>query len=207
MSGPIDDEGSFAQGRQALLEALQSLEQRAHDRAEQMVRDAERASRQLTLDSEQRAYQVTSEADERARRTIADAEQRAKQVTLDAAQRLAELEQQLVEVRDNLEGARVQLEEQLVAVRGQVEVARASINTVRERLATGGTARGSPSPRLSIPPLSSERTAEEPSPPPPALNDLRAAVDALKRPRRAEVADAETDTEGASPEEPRAAER
>ena len=67
--GPQDDEGSFAAGRQSLLDALQSLEQRAHDRAERMVRDAERAARQLTLDSEQRAYQLTSEAEERARQT------------------------------------------------------------------------------------------------------------------------------------------
>jgi len=51
-----DDEGSFAAGRQALLDALQSLEQRAHERAERMVREAERTARQLSLDSEQRAY-------------------------------------------------------------------------------------------------------------------------------------------------------
>jgi hypothetical protein len=182
-----EDEGSFAAGRQALLEALQSLEQRAHDRAESMVRDAERRARQITHDSEQHAYQVTTEADERARQAIADAEQRAKQVTLEAAQRLADLEAELTEVRDNLEVARVQLQEQIVAVRGQVEVARASLNTVRERLTTGGGRAGSSETRtsvsrLSIPPLSSER--EEP---PASLNDLRAAVDALKKPRRGEA--------------------
>jgi hypothetical protein len=195
-----EDEGSFASGRQALLEALQSLEQRAHDRAERMVRDAERTARQITHDSEQRAYQLTTEADERARQTITDAEQRAKQVTLEAAQRLADLEQELTEVRDNLEAARVQLEEQIVAVRGQVEVARASLNTVRERLATGSGRSvsmeprlGQPTtPRLTIPPLTSER--EEPT-----LNDLRAAVDALKRPRKGEQVAEEPDEDEATP--------
>jgi len=192
-----EDEGSFAAGRQALLEALQSLEQRAHDRAEQMVRDAERRARQVTHDSEQRAYQVTSEAEERARQTLVDAELRAKQVTLDAVQRLAELEQELTEVRDNLEAARVQLEEQVVAVRGEVEVARASLNTIRERLNTGGSRvvepRPSlgppPAPRLTIPPLTSDEPVSGPT-----LNDLRAAVDALKKPRRGEqVAEAPAD--------------
>jgi hypothetical protein len=194
VSVPIEDEGSFAAGRQALLDALQSLEQRAHDRAESTMRDAERAARQLTLESEQRAYQVTSDAEQRARQLVSDAEQRAKQVTLEAAQRLAELEQQLVEVRDNLETARAQLEEQIVSVRGQVEVARANLNTVRERLTAGGGSIGrlfesrlapSVAPRLSIPPLTSER--DNPAPnvvPAPTMNDLRAAVDALKRSRR-----------------------
>jgi hypothetical protein len=189
-----DDEGSFAAGRQALLEALTSLEQRAHDRAERMVRDAERAARQLALESEQRAYQLTSEAEERARLMIADADQRAKQVTLEAAQRLADLEQQLSEVRDNLEMARVTLEQQVVSVRGQVEVARASLNTVREKLTTGGGGRvpeaqprANPLPRVAIAPLSSEippaRLEEVAG---PSLNDLRAAVDALKKPRKTE---------------------
>jgi vacuolar-type H+-ATPase subunit H len=191
-----DDEGSFAAGRQALLEALTSLEQRAHDRAERMVRDAERSARQLALESEQRAYQLTAEAEERARGMIADADQRAKQVTLEAAQRLAELEQQLSEVRDNLEAARVTLEQQVVSVRGQVEVARASLNTVREKLTTAGGGRvpeaqprNNPLPRVTIAPLSSEappaRLEEVAG---PSLNDLRAAVDALKKPRRPELA-------------------
>ncbi len=167
-----------------------------------MVRDAERRARQVTHDSEQRAYQLTTETDERIRQLITDAEQRAKQVTLEAAQRLADLEQELTEVRDNLESARVQLEEQIVAVRGQVEVARASLNTVRERLTTGGGTRinveprQGVAPRLSIPPLSSEREEAAPG---PTLSDLRAAVDALKRPRRGEQvneADEEDDEEG-----------
>lgn len=189
-----DDEGSFAAGRQALLEALTSLEQRAHDRAERMVRDAERAARQLALESEQRAYQLTAEAEERARGMIAEADQRAKGVTMEAAQRLAELEQQLSEVRDNLEAARVQLEHQVVSVSGQVEVARASLNTVREKLATGGGGRvpetqprPNPLPRVTIAPLSSETTpARLEDVAGPTLNDLRAAVDALKKPRRQE---------------------
>jgi len=134
VSVPLDDEGSFSAGRQALLDALQSLEQRAHDRAERMVRDAERTARQLTLDSEQRAYQLTTEAEERARQILSEAEQRAKQVTLDTASRLADLEQQLGEVRDNMEAARAQIEDQVVSVRGQVEVARASLNTIRQQL-------------------------------------------------------------------------
>jgi hypothetical protein len=192
VSVPQDDEGSFAAGRQALLEALTSLEQRAQDRAERMVRDAERAARQLALESEQRAYQLTGEAEERARRTIAEAEQRARQVTLEAAQRLADLEQQLTEVGDNLESARAQIEEQVVAIRGQMELARASLNTVRQQLTSGGsrvpeapTVRANV-PRVSIPPLSSPETAalaarEEVGA--PTLNDLRAAVDALKKPR------------------------
>ncbi len=200
MSLSTEDEGSFAAGRQALLEALQSLEQRAHDRAENMVREAERRARQITHDSEQRAYQLNTEVDERVRQLLGDAEQRAKQVTLDAAQRLADLEQELTEVRDNLEIARGQLEEQIVAVRGQVEVARASLNTVRERLSASGgrsiaeTRPGAPTtPRLSIPPLSSEREQAVPG---PTLSDLRAAVDALKRPRRGEQVN-----EGANEEE------
>jgi hypothetical protein len=194
--GPQDDEGSFAAGRQSLLDALQSLEQRAHDRAERMVRDAERTARQLTLDSEQRAYQLISEAEERARQTLADAEQRGKQMTLEAAQRLADLEQQLTELRDNLGFARAQIEEQVVAVSGQVELARASLNTVRQQLTGAGRVveavpRVNPLPRPSLPRLSSESAAYV-SPPHvpevagPNLNDLRAAVDALKKPRRPE---------------------
>jgi DNA repair exonuclease SbcCD ATPase subunit len=200
-----DDEGSFSAGRQALLDALQSLEQRAHDRAERMVRDAERTARQLTLDSEQRAYQLTSEAEERARQTLTEAEQRAKQVTLEAAQRLADLEQQLSEVRDSLESARSQIEEQVVSIRGQVEVARASLNTVRQQLTAGGgriveaQTRINPVPRPTVPRLA----PESPSPAArveevvgPSLNDLRAAVDALKKPRRAEsFNDAPSETE------------
>ena len=198
----MDDEGSFAAGRQALLDALQSLEQRAHDRAERMLRDAERTARQLTLDSEQRAYQLTTEAEERARQALVDAEQRAKQVTLETASRLAELEQQLAEVRDQLEAARAQIEEQVVSVRGQVEVARASLNTIRQQLTSGATARPAeaaprtnPVPRPSVPRLPPEPSAvagarmerqrleEEVA---PSLNDLRAAVDALKQPHRVE---------------------
>jgi len=190
---PPYDEGSFAAGRQALLEALSTLEQRAQDRAERMVRDAERSARQLSLESEQRAYQLTTEAEERARRTIADAEQRAKQVTLEAAQKLADLEQQLTEVRDNLDSARAQIEEQVVAIRGQMEVARASLNTVRQQLTSGSTAApreaaeprpSGPLPRVTIPPLSGEAPREDVVG--PSLNDLRAAVDALKRPVRPE---------------------
>jgi hypothetical protein len=147
----------------------------------------------LTLESEQRAYQLTSEAEERVRLMIADADQRAKEVTLEAAQRLADLEQQLIEVRDNMEAARVQLEQQVVSVRGQVELARASLNTVREKLTTVGARvaelqpRANPMPRVTIAPLSSEtppaRLEEVAG---PSLNDLRAAVDALKKPRRPE---------------------
>jgi hypothetical protein len=203
-----EDEGSFAAGRQSLLEALQSLEQRAHDRAERMVREAERAARQITHDSEQRAYQVTAEADERARQMLSDADTRARQVTLEASQRLADLEQQLSEVSENLEAARVQLEEQVVAVRGQVEVARASLATVRERLTTGGNravdtrpALTAPlPPRVVIPPLSSDRDESSSG---PTLNDLRAAVDALKKPRRGEqVAEAPDEAGVTSDEEP-----
>jgi chromosome segregation ATPase len=191
-----DDEGSFAAGRQALLEALSTLEQRAQDRAERMVRDAERGARQLSLESEQRAYQLTTEAEERARRTIADAEQRAKQVTLDAAQRLADLEQQLTEVRDNLESARAQIEEQVTAIRGQMEVARASLNTVRQQLTSSApnarpnteslATRPTPLPRMNIPPLTTTEPARE-DVTGPTLSDLRAAVDALKRPVRPET--------------------
>src|SRR6266536_3687369 len=83
---------------------------------------------------------------------------------------------------------------------GQVEVARASLNTVRERLSASGgrsiaeTRPGAPTtPRLSIPPLSSEREQAVPG---PTLSDLRAAVDALKRPRRGEQVN-----EGANEEE------
>jgi DNA repair exonuclease SbcCD ATPase subunit len=197
-----DDEGSFAAGRQALLDALQSLEQRAHDRAERMVREAERTARQLTLDSEQRAYQLTSEAEERARQTITSAEQRAKQVTLETAQRLAELEQHMSDLRDNLDATRAQIEEQVVAVRGQVEMVRASLNTVRQQLASGGTPRMAEAPQRTnpVPRPSTPRLAPEPATAVAAaatsmsprdetsLNDLRAAVDALKKPLRVEPA-------------------
>jgi uncharacterized coiled-coil protein SlyX len=166
-----------------------------------MVREAERAARQITHDSEQRAYQVAAEADERARQMLTDADLRARQVTLEAAQRLADLEQQLNEVSDNLEAARVQLEEQVVAVRGQVEVARASLGTVRERLTTGSNrvadTRPSltppPAPRVVIPPLSSDREEIVGG---PTLNDLRAAVDALKKPRRGEQVAEAPDEQG-----------
>jgi hypothetical protein len=157
-----------------------------------MLREAERAARQLTHESEQRAYQLTTEAEERARQTLTDAEQRSKQVTLEAAQRVAELELQLTEVRDNLESARAQIEEQVTSIRGQVEMARATLNTMRQQLASGSAravesnpVRPTPLPRMTIPPLSVSEPppAEEPS---QSLNDLRAAVDALKRPRRVE---------------------
>jgi chromosome segregation ATPase len=187
--GLHDDEGSFAAGRQSLLDALQSLEQRTHERAERTVREAERAARQLALDSEQRAYQVTADAEERARQMLAEAEQRVKQITTEAAQRLADLEQQLTEVRDNLEFARAQMEEQVVTVSGRVEVARASLNTVRQQLTTGaGRAvepmpKNNPMPRPTIPRLSADTATTAPN-----LNDLRAAVDALKKPRKVEPA-------------------
>ena len=207
MSVPQDDEGSFAAGRQALLEALTSLEQRAQDRAERMVRDAERAARQLALESEQRAYQLTGEAEERARRTIAEAEQRARQVTLEAAQRLADLEQQLTEVGDNLESARAQIEEQVVAIRGQMELARASLNTVRQQLTSGGprvpeaaTTRATPVPRVSIPPLSTPESPVREDVPAPTLNDLRAAVDALKKPRLPDTVEPQPEPASRAPE-------
>jgi hypothetical protein len=214
--GPQDDEGSFAAGRQSLLDALTSLEQRAKERAERMVRDAERAARQLNLDSEQRAYQVISEAEERARQTLADAELRGKQMTVEAAQRLTDLELQLAEVRDNLGMARAQLEDQIVLVSGQVELARASLNTVRQQLTGPGraaepTPRANPLPRPIIPRLSAETAVAPPPPPPvaeaaaPNLNELRAAVDALKKPRRAEhVADPapNNDTNETTPKTP-----
>jgi hypothetical protein len=209
VSVPQDDEGSFAAGRQALLEALTSLEQRAQDRAERMVRDAERAARQLALESEQRAYQLTGEAEERARRTIAEAEQRARQVTLEAAQRLADLEQQLTEVGDNLESARAQIEEQVVAIRGQMELARASLNTVRQQLTSGGprvpeaatSSRPTPVPRVSIPPLSiPESASAREEVPAPTLNDLRAAVDALKKPRLPDTVEPQVEPVSRAPE-------
>jgi hypothetical protein len=197
VSVQVEDEGSFAAGRQALLDALQTLEQRAHERAERMVRDAERTARQLTLDSEQRAYQLTSEAEERARQTVADAEARAKQVSFEAATRLAELEQQLAQVRDHLEGARAQIEEQVVSVRGQVELMRATLNTVRQQLTSGASTRPgdaptrvNPVPRPSVPRLTPDptnvarqRVEEEVA---PQLSDLRAAVDALRQPMHPE---------------------
>ena len=186
VSVPQDDEGSFAAGRQALLEALTSLEQRAQDRAERMVRDAERAARQLALESEQRA----------------------RQVTLEAAQRLADLEQQLTEVGDNLESARAQIEEQVVAIRGQMELARASLNTVRQQLTSGGprvpeaaTTRATPVPRVSIPPLSTpESASQREEVPAPTLNDLRAAVDALKKPRLPDAAEPQVEPASRAPE-------
>jgi hypothetical protein len=189
--GPQDDEGSFAAGRQSLLDALQSLEQRAHERSERMVRDAERTARQLSIDSEQRARQVISEAEERSRQTLGDAELRAKQISVEAAQRVAEIEQQLIEVRDNLEFARAQIEEQVVSVSGQVELARATLNTVRQQLTTGAgrvveaVPRTNPLPRPTIPRLSSSESASSAADVAgPNLNDLRAAVDALKKPAR-----------------------
>jgi len=139
-------------------------------------------------------------------------------VTLDTASRLADLEQQLSEVRDNLESARAQIEEQVVSVRGQVEMARASLNTIRQQLTSGGNTRPAepaqrinPVPRPTVPRLSEtpaaqarmerQRIEEEVA---PSLNDLRAAVDALKRPRRVEpsneTASEETPHEGASEE-------
>jgi vacuolar-type H+-ATPase subunit H len=201
---PLDDE-SFAAGRQALLDALQGLEQRAHDRAERTLRDAEQHARQVILDSEAHAHQVTADAEARAERLVSDAEQRARQVTLEAAQRVGELEQQLAEVRDNLELARAQLEEQFVAIHGLVEVARANLNTARERVSSSPRIPEPRGPtRVSIPPLSSQvRPPEPPRGPEPArasapstppaeealgasLNDLRATVEGLKRPRRGE---------------------
>src|SRR5215216_6150049 len=73
-----------------------------------------------------------------------------------------------------------------------MEVARASLNTVRQQLTSGGgrvaeppqPRTNNPLPRVTIPPLSVEAQREEV--PSPALNDLRAAVDALKKPRRPE---------------------
>jgi multidrug efflux pump subunit AcrA (membrane-fusion protein) len=196
---PLDDE-SFAAGRQALLDALQGLEQRAHDRAERTLREAEQHARQVILDSETHAQKVTAEAEARAERLVSEAEQRARQITLEAAQRVAELEQQLAEVRDNLESARSQLEEQFVAIHGMVEVARANLNTARERASSGTRISEPRGPaRLSIPPLSSQVRPATPGPGPgpvavPAeesalgatLNELRATVEGLKRPRRGE---------------------
>jgi V/A-type H+-transporting ATPase subunit G/H len=200
---PLDDE-SFAAGRQALLDALQGLERRAQDRAERTLRDAEQRARQLIIESEARAQQVTRDAESRADRLVTEAEQRARQVTLEAAQRVAELEQQLSEVRDNVELARTQLEEQFVAIHGMVEVARANLATARERASSAP--RRTPEPRgqarVSIPPLSSQvraasgdlATAAAPSSQPSpeeaalsaSLNDLRTTVEGLKRPRRGE---------------------
>jgi DNA-binding protein H-NS len=129
---------------------------------------------------------------------LTDAEQRAKQVSLETASRLADLEQQLAEVRDQLESARAHIEEQVVSVRGQVEVARASLNTIRQQLTSAAATRSSPSaeptartnpvPRPTVPrlgpdmyaPSARARMEEEVA---PTINDLRAAVDALKRPR------------------------
>ena len=194
---PLDDE-SFAAGRQALLDALQGLEQRAHDRAERTLREAEQHARQVILDSETHAQKVTAEAEARAERLVSEAEQRARQITLEAGQRVAELEQQLAEVRDNLESARSQLEEQFVAIHGMVEVARANLNTARERASSGTRIAEPRGPaRLSIPPLSSQVRPATPAPGPVAapaeesalgatLNELRATVEGLKRPRRGE---------------------
>jgi hypothetical protein len=94
-------------------------------------------------------------------------------------------------VRDQLESARAQIEEQVVAVRGQVEMARASVNTIRQQLASGSSTRTeqaprvNPVPRPSVPPrLAPEPRVEEDVA--PTLSDLRAAVDALRQPRRPE---------------------
>jgi hypothetical protein len=168
---PLDDE-SFAAGRQALLDALQGLERRAQDRAERTLRDAEQRSRQMILDSELRAQQVTKDAEERAERLVSEAEQRARQVSLEAAQRVAELEQQFTEVRDNIELARTQLEEQFVAIHGMVEVARANLAAARERAATAPRRTSEPRGpgRMQLPPLSAQVRAasiEPVAPPPP----------------------------------------
>jgi hypothetical protein len=109
------------------------------------------------------------------------------------------LEQQLAEVRDQLETARAHIEEEVVSVRGQVEMARASLNTIRQQLTSGASTRPAtsssepatrtnPVPRPTVPRLASDTSAasararieEEVA---PTINDLRAAVDALKRPR------------------------
>src|SRR5207247_2763318 len=88
----------------------------------------------------------------------------------------------------------------------QVEPARANSYTAREKLTTGGGGRladaqprANPLPRVAIAPLSSE------TPPArledvagPSLSDLRAAVDALKKPRRTEYV-SEPDAEPAEP--------
>jgi len=93
--------------------------------------------------------------------------------------------------------ARAQIEEQVVSVRGQVELARATLNTVRQQLTSGANTRPgesapriNPVPRPSVPRLTPDpntvarqRVEEEVA---PSLNDLRAAVDALKRPRTPE---------------------
>jgi hypothetical protein len=88
-------------------------------------------------------------------------------------------------------------------------VARASLNTVRQQLTAAGgrvveaQTRINPVPRPTSPRLGetsgmvSSRVDEVPG---PSLNDLRAAVDALKKPRRAETlnelsADADADTD------------
>jgi hypothetical protein len=179
VSRPADDEGSFAAGRQALLDALQNLEQRTNERAERTLRDAE-----------QRAQQI-----------IADAEQRARQIAVEAAQRVSELEESLTEVRDNLESARSQLEEQFVAIRGLVDVARANLTAVRER--SMGHRPQEPvrsSGRIALPPLTVAQPAAEEPIAPAGLDDLRAAVDALKRPKRATRDDSEApEAERSSP--------
>jgi vacuolar-type H+-ATPase subunit H len=200
VSVPFEDE-SFAAGRQALLDALQGLEQRAHDRAERTLREAEQRARQVIIEAEAHAHQVVGDAEGRAERLVTDAEQRARQVTLDAGQRIAELEQQLAEVRDNLESARAQLEEQFVAIHGLVEVARANLNTARERASAGprGIAEPRGAMRVSIPPLSGQTappttearrglptTGTETEDVASNLSELRATVENLKRPHRGE---------------------
>src|SRR5204862_6935829 len=110
----------------------------------------------------------------------------------------------------NLELARSQIEEQVDAIRGQMEMARASLNTVRQQLTSGSTAnrgtemppptRPGPLPRVNIPPLSPSADANRDDVVSPTLNDLRAAVDALKRPVRPETpSNSESDDTLASP--------
>jgi hypothetical protein len=231
----VDDDEGFAAGRQAILDALASVEQRAHERAESALRQAQERARQLTAEAEAHARQVTADAEAHARQMVAEAEQRARLVTGEAGQRVAELEQQLAEVRDNLEAARTQLEEQFVASRGLVEVARANLATVRERAAgaarlagveprTAGARIGIPplsgslSGSLSTPrepvaadtaelaPLSARERAARPAEQPRALTELRAAVDALKRPRRGESIGEAGDLPPEEEEAPREAE-
>jgi cell division septum initiation protein DivIVA len=105
----VDEEESFAAGRQALLDALQAIERRAHERAERIAREAELAARQLIADAEQEAGRITSEAQERGRQMLAEAELRAHQANLECAAHLGDLEQQLSDMRERLAAARLQL--------------------------------------------------------------------------------------------------